>query len=98
MKKVFTLGLALLVVLAITGCYGPNKISRMFDDWGNQMYVDSPWLAQLLLYVGVFGIGMWVCQFIDMIVLNVIDFWGESAFRGYGTPFNHQAPTVPTHK
>ncbi len=95
MKKVFVVAMALLVLLSVTGCWGPMKITRQFDDWANQMYCDSPWLSQLLLYIGVFGIGFWVTQLVDMLVLNIIDFWGESAFRGYGTPFTHKAATVP---
>jgi hypothetical protein len=98
MKKVFVVAMALLLVVSVSGCWGPMKLTRQLDDWANQMYVDSPWLAQVLLYVGVFGIGFWITSIIDELILNPIDFWGESAFRGWGTPFNHTPPTVPTKR
>lgn len=98
MKKLFVMSMALLLVVSATGCWGPQKITRQLDDWANQMYVDSPWLAQLLTYVGVFSIGFWVTSLVDWLVLNPIDFWGTSAFRGSGTPFNHKAPTTPAKK
>ena len=51
--------LLVLAVLAagLGGCYGPNHLSRGLDEWGNQLYVDTPWLAQLATYTGVLSVG-----------------------------------------
>jgi len=91
---------AVLVALCValgtgTGCFGPMKLTRGLDDWANQQYVDSPWLGQLLLYAGILPAGYVITYSIDFLVLNVLDFWGESMLRGTGTPYVHRNPAVP---
>lgn len=91
MRKGLLVVVALCLVTATTACWGPNQVSRWVDDWTNQVYVDSPWLAQLLYYIPVFGIATVVAGVADIVVTNPIDFWGKSAFRGKGTGFEHKA-------
>lgn len=84
---------ALLVLAAgLGGCYGPNHLTRGLDEWGNQVYVDTPWLAQLATYTGVLSLGYVVAGFIDYVFVNPFDFWGISAARGTGTPHIYKQP------
>lgn len=89
------LAAAACAMLVLAGCLGPNNLSRGFDDWVNQTYVDSPWLGQLLLYIGLIPAVYGVTTVLDFAIGNVFDFWGQSAFRGTGTPFIHRNPAVP---
>ena len=101
MKKAFVVFMALLVVVSVSGCFGPMKITRQYDDWLNQMYVDSPWLVANVISAMFVSIGYYVTNLVDYLVLNPIDFWGTSAQpfgSGRGTAFNHKAPTVPAKK
>ena len=100
MKQVACLALAVVVLVAISGCGGPFKLTRQFDDFMNQKYVESPWLYGNTLSTIV---AQWVYSlagFIDVVFLNVIDFWGQSAWpfgkhKGQGTPFDHKKVTIP---
>jgi hypothetical protein len=85
--------LALAVLAAgLGGCYGPNHLMRGLDQWGNQLYVDDPWLAQLATYTGVLSIGYVVAGFIDYVFVNPFDFWGCAVPSGHGTPHLYQQP------
>ena len=96
MVKVGVIACAILLVVSSMGCYGPQQLTRGLDDWSNQMYVDSPWLSQVLYYVGVYSIGFILTGIADGLVLNPIDFWGTSAFKGEGTAYKHVNPTPKT--
>ena len=93
MKKALLVGFATLLLFTASGCYGPQKMTRMFDDWGNATYSDSPWLAQGLFYTTVFPVGYFLCSVVDWFVLNPIDFWTSSAWKSRGTVFEH--PPTP---
>ena len=93
-RLVITVCIAALL-LTVPGCWGPMQLTRGFDDWVNQQYVDGPWLAQLMFYLPIIPIAFTVTGVIDLLILNVLDFWGESAFRGTGTPYMHRNPAVP---
>ena len=94
-KKIGILACIALVLVTTIGCWGPMSLSRGFDDWTNQLYVDTPWLAQLLFYISIIPAVWLVASAIDLLIVNVLDFWGESAFRGTGTPYIHRNPAVP---
>jgi hypothetical protein len=81
-----------ILVAGLGGCYGPNHLLRGLDEWGNQMYVDEPWLAQLATYSGVLSLGYIVAGFIDYVFVNPVDFWGKAAASGHGTPHFYQQP------
>ena len=89
MKK---LGLALAVAAMATigaGCYGTKSLTRSVDDWGNQMYKDSPWLAQPVGWIAV-PVAMFVTGIIDGVV-DTYYFWSADAWDGEGTPYMHKA-------
>ena len=45
MKRLPLAALALAVVLAtLTGCHGPQRMTRALDEWANNGYEQSPWL------------------------------------------------------
>jgi hypothetical protein len=87
--------LGALLLLSSQACYGPNHLSRGLDEWGNQLYVDSPWLAQLSHFLGLFTVGHWVATAIDYVFLNPFDFWGPSVPRHRGTPHLYKQPLRP---
>lgn len=87
---------AVVSLMAFTaGCYGPNALSRGLDAWGNQLYVDNPWVAQLGHFTGVFLVGHLVASAIDYVVLNPFDFWGVAVPTGHGTPYVYPTPMRP---
>lgn len=88
MKKIALLLALVLVVVVGTGCYGPMKLTRSVDDWGNEEYVKSPWLGQLVGLAA--SVAMPVTSVIDSIILNPISFWGTDVGAGKGTPFMHK--------
>jgi hypothetical protein len=94
-KKLGILACAVLVLVGTTACFGPFSWTRGFDDWANQNYVDSPWLMQLMFYTLLLPAVYTITEVIDIVILNTLDFWGESAFRGTGTPYIHKNPSVP---
>ena len=85
--------LVLIAMVVSVGCYGPMKLTRQVDDWANQIYVDSPWLGQIVGWI-VLPIAMPVTNIIDWIILNPISFWGEDVWKNQGTPFDHKNPVV----
>ncbi len=93
MKKTLIAVGVFLVVASASGCFGPQKLTRQFDDWLNQGYADSPWLfGNTAAWTFILG-GQVVTRLLDGLLANPVDFWGVSAWpfgRGGGTPFNHR--------
>lgn len=83
-----------LVLVGSTACHGPMALSRQFDDWANASHTESPYLGQLMWYTGFIPLVSSVATVLDLFVGNPIDFWGESAWRGRGTPFRHRNPAA----
>ena len=95
MKKLAVVAVAVLVLITMSGCFGPMKLTRQFDDWTNQAYVDSAWLGQVLLYTGIIPAVSVITNVIDYLILNPLNFWGQDAFRGQGRPFRHLRAEEP---
>jgi hypothetical protein len=95
MKKRLML-IALFLILVSVGCHGPQNVTRSLDDWTNQAYVTTPWLAGNPIAHVVFWIGDNVCWVIDSI-LNIYYFWSDAppTGEGAGTPYYHKVPIVP---
>ena len=75
-----------------SGCAGPSKVSRGFDERVNQLNVDNPTLAEIAWPVEVVGtVGTRV---VDWCVVNPWFFW-EDVFVGRGTPYYFKNPVVP---
>jgi len=94
MKKLLILPITLLL---ITGCSaGPSKLSRQFDDYRNQKYVDSSWgTAVLSDVIPVYPLVSLGAALVDGLILNPIQFWGTDAWQKNGQAFIHSNPTVP---
>ena len=92
-------GVLLILLTAVSGCFGPQKFTRHMDDWFNQLYVDNPWLAGNTATVLVMQAVFVFTHIFDGLIVNPIDFWGVSAWpfgaQGHGTPFPHKTPTIP---
>jgi hypothetical protein len=96
MKKVAVIVVALMLIVSIGGCFGPQKVTRSFDDWLNQGYTDSPWLYGNTVSYMVWGIGFMFTSMIDAFV-NTYYFWAKDAQpfgSGTGTKFDH-TPVTP---
>lgn len=101
MQKVALVLFVLVFAVAASGCFGPHKLTRQYDDWLNQQYVDNPWVVGNIVSAAFIGVGYAVTSIVDFLVLNTIDFWGTSAWPfgpNKGTPFNHKNPTMPGKK
>ena len=99
MKTIALVSLILIVCVAGSGCLGPMQVTRSYDDWLNQSYVDSPWLVGNMVSAAVLSVGFVFTWLIDTLVANPIDFWSKSASptgkQGYGTPFDHKKALPP---
>ena len=96
MKKMAVVAVALMLVVAVSGCGGPQMVTRGFDDWLNQGYVNSPWIYGNVLAYMVWGIGFWFMNLADAFV-NTYYFWAKDAQpfgSGTGTKFDHK-PVTP---
>ncbi len=103
MKKLVLAVLLVVFAVSAAGCFGPQKLTRSLDDWTNQMYVESPWLAGNVISYYLIGLATNITWFVDGLIFNTIDFWGTSAQpfgSGTGTAFVHKAagPAVPKGK
>ena len=96
MRKIALVSVAAALLFSSAACYGPMQLYRQFDDWSNQTYVDSPWLGQVLWITGISPACYIIAGTIDELILNPIQFWGQDAFRGKGTPFIHRNPEANT--
>lgn len=100
MRRTCLVGLAVLV-LVIAGCaVGPRMLTRQWDDWVNQQYVNTPWLTGNVVSASLIGVVYGVAGIGDAIA-NTYYFWAMDAEpfgKGVGTPFNHKNPTMPARK
>jgi hypothetical protein len=95
-KKMAVVAVALMLVVAVSGCWGPQIVTRGFDDWLNQGYVNSPWLYGNVLAFMVWGMGFMFTNMADAFV-NTYYFWAKDAQpfgSGTGTKFDHK-PVTP---
>lgn len=94
MKKLLLLSIALAFISACSA--GPSKLSRQFDDYRNQKYVDSSWGATIITDIipiyPIVGLGATI---IDVVILNPIQFWGTDAWQKNGQGFIHSNPAIP---
>lgn len=88
----------IVLAASLGGCYGPNTVSRGLDEWGNQLYVDEPWVAQVATYTGVLSVGYLVAGFVDYVFVNPFDFWGVAVPHGRGTPHFYRQVMGPSHR
>ncbi|MHC4605706.1 MAG: DUF3332 family protein [Planctomycetota bacterium] len=94
MRKLTLAACLVLILVGSSGCFGPMKLMRGLDDWANQQYVDSSWLGAVMFYPVL--IPGYVLAFVgDVFIVNVIDFWGESAWKDNGTMYIHRQPVEP---
>lgn len=99
MKKVAVVLIALLLVVSVSGCFGPRKVTRSFDDWLNQEYHNQPWLVGNVISTALIGIAFWVTNVVDSFI-DLYYFWAVDAWpfgSGTGTAFTHKA-VVPKAK
>jgi hypothetical protein len=94
MKRLPLAALALAVALStMTGCHGPQRLSRGLDEWANNGYEQSPWLfGNVLSHVLLAAAGA-VTWTVDSVT-NVYYFWVDDAAPfgdGKGTPYPFQA-------
>ena len=98
MRKTLVVLAVVLLALASGGCYGPQKVTRQVDDWIQQGYIDEPWLFGNTVSWGLIFTSLILTHLLDGLVVNPMDFWGQSAWpagKGWGTPFNHRTPRMP---
>lgn len=77
MKKIFFLAAAASVMITQTGCFGSFALVKKIYEF-NQGVSDNKVVQTLMFYlmniIPVYGIG----SFIDVVVLNLIEFWSGS--------------------
>ena len=79
-----------LSLMCLAGCFaGPQQLRRSVDDWDHKTYVNSPWWSATLWVVPVVP-AMYVGAIAgDFLVTNPLAFWGEDAWDGNGTGYEH---------
>lgn len=82
--------LLLLGVATAAACAaGPHQLRRSIDDWDHKSYVNSPWWNAALWVVPVMPL-CYAGAFVgDFLVTDPLAFWGEDAWDGKGTGFEH---------
>ena len=84
--------LSLICLALALGCAGPNKLSRGLDERVNQLYVDNPLLAEVLLPFTFIGIPL--TMVVDICFLNPWWFWSDVRV-GRGSPYFYNDPLTP---
>jgi hypothetical protein len=96
MKRPTLAALALVIVLAtMTGCHGPQRLTRGLDEWANNGYEQSPWLFGNVLSHVLLGCASALTWTVDSVI-NVYYFWVDDAAPfgdGSGTPYPFQPKT-----
>ena len=96
MNKVAGVAVALMLVVAVAGCWGPQFVTRGFDDWLNEGYVHSPWWFGNMLSLMAWGLGFMFTNLADAFI-NTYYLWVNDAQQfgiGTGTKFDHK-PVTP---
>ena len=90
--RILTVTLLIALVWGSVGCVGPMNLTRRFDEYVNQLYVDSPLFTQALspILVG----GYFSCLAADMALFNPFVWWRDVT-EGSGTPYYYSSPEVP---
>ncbi|MEX1024379.1 MAG: DUF3332 family protein [Planctomycetota bacterium] len=92
-RALLLLGLAALPLM--TSCIaGPKRLSRSWDVYVNQKYVDDAWIHGALLQniIPVYPIVGGVAALGDVLVLNPYYFWSRDAWERNGTGFDYIDP------
>lgn len=74
--RIISLLVALILLVNIAGCYGSFALTKKLYDWNGN--AGDKWMDTVVMWVL-----MWVpvysaCGFIDVVVLNTIEFWTGS--------------------
>lgn len=85
------IAIILCVAFFVAGCAGPSKLGRALDQNYNQIYVDSPIVAELLLPLILLGSGG--ALIVDLFFVNPV-YWWKDALDGQGTPYYYRPPIV----
>ena len=75
MKKLIICALAAVMILGITGCTGPFKLTKKLHSW-NTKSIDDIWAEELVFLGCVIFQVYTVCTLGDAIIFNSIEFWG----------------------
>lgn len=73
MNKIIKFVAIIMVVILLSGCFGNFQLTRNLYTWNSQVgdkFVNTA-VMWVLMIVPVYG----VCGFIDLFVLNTIEFW-----------------------
>ena len=98
MKRIAPVALAAAILLAsLSGCHGPQKISRSLDEWANDHYIESPWLTGNTLSHLILSAATAVTWTVDSFI-NIYYFWVDDAKpfgsgKGTAYPFKAVTPT-----
>ena len=96
MKKLALLSLAVVVLMVpLSGCYGPQMLTNGLGDWANQGYTDSPWLYGNVVSYMLISLANGITWWIDGFV-NAYYFWAKDAQPfgdGVGTTYVHKVVT-----
>ena len=98
MKKTLVALLVSAALLApVSGCHGPQKLSRSLDEWTNNGYIESPWVyGNMISHVLLAGATMltWtVDSFINFYYFWVDDAWPAGSGKGTAYPYKAISPT-----
>ncbi len=87
----------LAFVIVSTGCMaGPWTFREYIDDWAAGVYSDNAYTGTAV-YFFVWPVGEALGTFVDAVVFNTISFWGQDAWSGKGTTYDH-SKTAPNGK
>jgi len=97
MERVAGVLVAIALVVLLGGCWGPQMVTRGFDDWLNEGYVRSPWLYGNAVSYAMWSTGFMLTNLADAFA-NMYYFWVKDAQpfgNGVGTRYDHHKPVTP---
>lgn len=80
-KMVASLCISLAILVGTANCFGKFALIRKMHGFNESVNVGGPWISKiirtLLMYLLWFVAGWWMFA-IDLIILNLIEFWTDS--------------------
>lgn len=93
--RCMSLVITVALVIGLIGCAGPNHLTRGFDLKVNQLYIDSPTIAEVCLPLTLVGTNLSMVA--DACFINPWYFWHDAP-AGHGQPYYYEDPVTPDNE
>lgn len=93
-RRLLSIFFLMILAFALSGCLaGPSPLRRKVDDLRNRNYEKNPLATSFFSSVlPIYGLMKASGSFVDVLVINPVQFWGHDVWRDSGTAYTHQNP------